>query len=196
MRTRSHTRVTGPDSDKFGGSKILVFKMTIVAQRQSRSKGASLLRVRLPPIVSISINEPPLALLLRRDPRTNEILLCIFFKEKRNEKIVFYRKSSSSKRARGRIRSCRSYDEQKRIWASIPKTGISAHIAGILKVARDSDAVVVVGEPRACYIVVSAVGKDRCFSTYSVRQSIDEPQPDGSVIKKAVFKFDGLVRYE
>ena len=87
-------------------------------------------------------------------------------------------------------------DEQKRIWASIPKTEISTHIEGILKIARAFDAVVVVGEPRACYIVVSAVGKDRCFSTYSVRQSIDEPQPDGSVIKKAVFKFDGLVRYE
>lgn len=31
-------------------------------------------QVRLLPSAAISINEPPLALLLRRDPRTNEIL--------------------------------------------------------------------------------------------------------------------------
>ena len=65
-------------------------------------------QVRLLPSAAISINEPPLALLLRWDPRTNEILSWrliygYFFKEKRNEKVVFYRKSSSPKRARGRI---------------------------------------------------------------------------------------------
>lgn len=87
-------------------------------------------------------------------------------------------------------------DEQKKIWSNIPKENVANNIASIIEDARNYDLVVVVGEPRACHIVVCAIGKEKCFSTYSIRQSIDEPQADGSVIKKAVFKFDGLVAYE
>lgn len=86
-------------------------------------------------------------------------------------------------------------DQHKSLWGNIPMSGVRKHIAPIVELASEFEAVVVVGEPRACYHMATAIGAERCFSTYSARDSVDEPQPDGSVIKKAIFRFQGLVPY-
>ena len=104
MDTTIHTRVTSPDSDKFGGRKILVklsYGGRMLSGKDSwapvkRDFGT---RVRFPSSAAISINEPPFALLLRRlkifavsfrmKILKSEALLWIFFKEKTMENQEF-----------------------------------------------------------------------------------------------------------
>jgi hypothetical protein len=90
--------------------------------------------------------------------------------------------------------------EQKALWSNIPKTSVTAHIAPILasvkSVVDEGGVVVAVGEPRACFIAATTAGEGNAFSTFSVRDSVEKQNTDGSVEKVSVFRFDGLVPYE
>lgn len=90
--------------------------------------------------------------------------------------------------------------EQKALWSNIPKSAVAAHIAPILasvkSVVDEGGIVVAVGEPRACLLAATTAGEGKAFSTFSVRESVDKPLPDGTVEKVSIFKFDGLVPYE
>ena len=90
--------------------------------------------------------------------------------------------------------------DQKSIWANIPKTAVAAHIAPILasvkSVVDEGGVVVAVGEPRACFLTATTAGEGNAFSTFSVRDSVEKQNADGSVEKVSVFRFDGLVPYE
>lgn len=90
--------------------------------------------------------------------------------------------------------------EQKVLWSNIPKTSVAAHISPILadvKSVVDAGGIVVaVGEPRACFLAATTAGEGNAFSTFSVRDSVEKQNADGSVEKVSVFRFDGLVPYE
>lgn len=90
--------------------------------------------------------------------------------------------------------------EQKVLWSNIPKLGVTAHIAPILATAKsvvdNGGIIVAVGEPRACFAAAMTAGEGNAFSTYSVRDSVKKTNPDGTVEKVSIFRFDGLVPYE
>lgn len=90
--------------------------------------------------------------------------------------------------------------EQKTLWSNIPKTSVTTHIEPILtsirSVISEGGIVVAVGEPRACFIAATTAGEGNVFSTYSIRDSVEKQNADGSVEKVSVFRFDGLVPYE
>lgn len=83
----------------------------------------------------------------------------------------------------------------KALWGAIPATGVASHIEPIIELASSIGAVMVAGEPRACFHVASAVGAENAFATYSVRESVDQPQADGTVKKVSVFRYGGLFSY-
>lgn len=85
-----------------------------------------------------------------------------------------------------------------KLWGTIPQNDVWGHLAPlfreILEHAVPGDTCVLAGEPRACFLMVSALEARgiKCFDPYSERVSVDEPQPDGSVRKASVFRFLGL----
>lgn len=87
-------------------------------------------------------------------------------------------------------------------WATIPGTGVREYVRPLVDECQEllkahPDAfVAITGEPRATRHVVNQLPKGSCVAPFSERVSIDEPQEDGSILKKSIFKFKGFVPYD
>ena len=89
------------------------------------------------------------------------------------------------------------------LWASVPKNDVKGFLMPLVNECEEMirsqkpNGIIVTGEPRAVYLIVERFSREiPCYSTYSTRKSIDQINPDGSVTKTSVFKFEGLVPYE
>jgi len=85
--------------------------------------------------------------------------------------------------------------ELKALWGAIPASGVADHVAPIVELALSVGAAMVAGEPRACFHLASALGAENTFATFSERESVDQPQADGTVKKVSVFRYGGLFSY-
>ncbi|AIR80359.1 hypothetical protein [Campylobacter fetus] len=90
------------------------------------------------------------------------------------------------------------------LWGQIPKENVIKHLepltAELEKLCETNEEInlVIAGEPRAtCFLVKRFENKENitCCTTFSVRKSVDETMPDGTVKKTAIFEFAGLVPF-
>lgn len=95
------------------------------------------------------------------------------------------------------------------LWGAIPRdrTAMWMHLAPLRNAVdtlinsvdpEELIEVIIAGEPRACHYFVTwleSMYGVTCYAPYSERVSVDELQPDGSVIKRSVFRFAGLGEY-
>lgn len=91
------------------------------------------------------------------------------------------------------------------LWGQIPKENVVKHLepltAELEKICEETNKeinLVIAGEPRAtCFLVKRFENKENitCCTTFSVRKSVDETMPDGTVKKTAIFEFAGLVPF-
>lgn len=89
-------------------------------------------------------------------------------------------------------------EDLKKEWAQLSPDTYHGLCNRIKKYMIDNhvDATHVAGFPAAVnYFVKNSIVFDNYYA-YSERVSIEEPQPDGSVIKKNIFKHKGFYRYD
>lgn len=91
-------------------------------------------------------------------------------------------------------------EELKSAWGSLSPETISATVSAINRwleqsLLMDSDLCLVQGHQAAVVALLAGLSPEQCFFAHSERRSIEEAQPDGSILKKSLFEHKGFYNY-
>lgn len=88
-------------------------------------------------------------------------------------------------------------DDEKRSWGNITPDNMIDVVDSIFINHHSVSAAIIAGQPAATVYAVNVFNSNSlpCFYAYSVRESVERTEADGSVIKQSIFRHKGFYEY-